>query len=55
MAYVIDWSNPEMPRPRDAPDGDSAETVIDLLLRHHLEVIKAHCRAIERLLDDVLR
>jgi hypothetical protein len=51
--YYIDWADPYFPRIRENPVGDSLSAVVSVLMHHHLEVIKSHCRAIERIIDDV--
>jgi hypothetical protein len=53
MPYIIDWADPSFPRIRAASSGDSLDTVVTIVIRHHLEIIKAHCRAVERVLNDV--
>lgn len=50
--YIIDWSDPYYPRIQTAEYGDSMDTVAILLIRHHLEVIRAQCRALERVIND---
>lgn len=54
MGYIVDWSDPYFPRISDAPDGEPFNTVAMSVLHHHLQVIKSHLTAIERLLNDVL-
>jgi hypothetical protein len=56
MLYSIDWSDTSFPRIQStgsAYTGDTLDVVVIQVIRHHIEVIRAHCQAMERMINEV--